>query len=53
MTLDALPAPPCQLSLFGFIFGYSGPPTCTDIEVDPEDQALLSTGGTYQPGFPI
>jgi len=50
-TLNALPAPPCQLSLFGFLFGYSGPPTCTDIGLDPEDQVLLSTGGTYQSLF--
>lgn len=50
-TLNALPAPPCQLSLFGYLFGFSGPPTCTDIGLDPEDQALLSTGGSYQPLF--
>ena len=52
-TLDALPAPPCQLSLFGYIFGITGPPTCTDIGLDPEDQGLLSTGGSYQPFFEI
>ncbi|MFY9655926.1 MAG: alkaline phosphatase family protein [Methylocystis sp.] len=49
-TLNALPIPPCQLSILASKFGKnpSGANFCTDISLSTADQALLNDGGSGQ-----
>jgi phospholipase C len=48
--LNGLPASPCLLSTLTLALGLTmGVPTCTDIGLAPEDQYLISLGGTHQP----
>ena len=48
--LNGLPASPCLLSSLTLALGLTmGPTTCTDIGLAPEDQYLVSLGGTHQP----
>jgi phospholipase C len=50
--LNGLPASQCLLSTLTLAVGLTtGAPTCTDLGLGPEDQYLLSLGGTHQPLF--